>query len=72
MRCTADGRPEPSYEIFFNKTILVKSNKTYTIPKVNSHFGYYECVAKNMLGNASSNPVFLSLVGKNAFLIPLI
>ena len=55
LTCKADGRPEPSYEIFLNETILVKSEKTYTIPKVNSsHGGYYKCVATNKLENASS------------------
>ena len=44
----------PSYEIFLNETILVKSEKTYTIPKVNStHVGYYKCVASDKLENAS-------------------
>ena len=66
MSCTAEARPDPSYEIFFsNETMLVASSKTYTIHKVNiGHVGNYTCVAKNILDSASSVPVFLSLEGR--------
>ena len=47
---------------------LVQSDKTYFIPKVNvCDVGYYKCVAENVLGNASSVPEFISLVGKFTF-----
>ena len=73
MTCTADARPEPSFKIYFNETIMVNNNKTYTILDVNSsHVGYYKCVAENILGNVSSDRVFLFLVGKKIFLIRLL
>ena len=65
MTCSAEARPEPSYKILLNETILVKSDKTYTIPKVNSsHVGYYKCVANNMLGKVTSNSEYLRIEGK--------
>ena len=65
ITCTADARPAPSFKIFLNETMLVKSDKTYLIPKVNStHVGNYTCVAANLLGNTSSPPEYLSLKGK--------
>ena len=66
ITCTAEARPEPSYKIFLNETILVISDKTFIIPEVNSsHVGYYKCVAMNFLGNASSHPKYLSVEGTN-------
>ena len=52
MTCTADARPEASFQIFRNETgKLVWNGATYTIPTVNTnHVGYYKCVAKNNLG----------------------
>ena len=63
--CTAEGQPEPSFEIFFNE-MMVKSNKTsYTILEVNSsHVEFYKCLAKNRLGNASLDAIYLPLTGK--------
>ena len=63
---TAETQPEPSFKIFLNETILVVSNKTYTIPEVNSsHVGFYKCSAKNILGNLSlMDAIYLSLTGK--------
>ena len=64
ITCTADGRPEPSYEIFFNCDMLVKSDKTYRLHEVNtSHVGLYKCVARNILGQSSA-PKYFSLIGK--------
>ena len=69
ITCKAEARPEANYEIFLNETILIKSSKTYTIPKVNSsHVGNYKCVAKNKLEQGTSNPICLCLEGKIAFL----
>ena len=66
ITCTAEARPEPSYKILLNETILVISGKTFIIPEVNSsHVGYYKCVAMNFLGNASSHPKYLS-IGTNS------
>ena len=66
MTCTADARPEPSYKIFLKcQMVLVQSNKTYIIPEVSvCDVGHYKCVAENFLGNAFSDPVYLSLFGK--------
>ena len=64
IECAIRGRPEPSFKIFLNETLVI-SNKTYTIPEVNnSHVGNYRCFAENILGNASSDPEYLSLIGK--------
>ena len=71
ITCTADGRPEPIYEIFFNCDMLVKSDKTYRLHDVNSsHVGLYKCVARNILGQ-SSVPKYFSLIGKIACLIQI-
>ena len=67
IACTAEARPEPSFKISFNETSLVKSDKTYTISEVNRrHVGNYTCVAKNILGQRSSDPVYLSFEGTNS------
>ena len=69
ITCTAKARPEPSYKIFLNETTLVISDKTYTIPEVNSsHVGYYKCVAENVIEQRFSNPICLCLEGKITFL----
>ena len=69
ITCTADARPEPSYEIILNGryvTEVLQTDPMYTIPKVNSsHVGNYTCVAVNILGNVSSDSHFLSLEGTN-------
>ena len=66
IACTAEAQPEPSFKIFLNETILVVSNKAYTIPEVNSsHVGFYKCSAKNILGNLSlMDAIYLPLTGK--------
>lgn len=65
MSCTADARPEPSFEIFRNETEPVSNGETYIIKKVNkSHVGNYTCVAENDLGSMPSDPVYLRLEGK--------
>ena len=65
MTCSAEARPEPSYKIFFNETILVKSDKMYAIPNVKRyHVGYYKCVANNILGKVTSNSEYLRIEGK--------
>ena len=68
MTCTADARPQASFQIFCNETgELVWNGATYTIPAVNSsHVGYYKCVAKNNLGEKFAF-VHLPLKGKFSF-----
>ena len=67
ITCTAEARPAPSFKIFRNETVLVKTNKTYIIPEVNgSHVGNYTCVAENLLGKKSSKPKYISFEGKNS------
>ena len=62
IACTAEARPEPSFKIFFNCDMLVKSDKTCTMPEVNSsNVGLYKCVAENILGKRSSISIYLSL-----------
>ena len=69
ITCTVEARPEPSFKVFLNETILVINDKTYTIPEVNrTHVGNYKCVAENVLGNASSDPEYLSLGNRLQFL----
>ena len=65
MTCTAEGRPEPSYQIFRNETgQLVENGATYTIAAVNmSDVGYYKCVVENILGKKSVF-LYLPLKGK--------
>ena len=52
MTCTAEARPQASFQIFCNETgELVWNGATYIISTENtSHVGYYKCVAKNKLG----------------------
>ena len=62
IACTAEARPEPSFKIFSNCDMLVKSDNIGTIPEVNSsNIGLYKCVAENILGKRSSISIFLSL-----------
>ena len=62
IACTAEARPEPSFKIFFNCDMLVKSDKTCTMPEVNSrNIGLYKCVAENILGKRYSISIYLSL-----------
>ena len=65
---TTDACYEPSFKIFLNETkfvTLVKNGTTYTIPEVNiSDVGNYTCVSVD--GNVSSDPGYLSLVGKSS------
>ena len=70
ITCTADARPEPSFKIFFNCDMLIKSDKTCRIQEVNcSHVGLNKCVARNILGQRSSVPKCLSLIGKMTYSI---
>ena len=66
MTCTAEARPEASFQIFRNETgELVWNGATYTIEGVNkSHVGYYKCVAENDLGKATSDLEYLAIEGK--------
>ena len=69
ITCTAEARPKPSFKIFLNETTLVISDETYAIPEVNnSRVGYYKCVAENVIGQRSSNPICLCLEGKMIYL----
>jgi hypothetical protein len=70
ITCNAEAHPAPSFKIFLNETKLIKSDKTYNIPKVNtSHVGNYSCVARNFLGSKTSNSEYLSLEGMISFSI---
>jgi hypothetical protein len=70
IECSADAQPPASFKIFLNKTTLVKSDKTHTISEVrSSDVGSYICFAENILGNKSSDPVYLSLEGKVIFFV---
>ena len=41
------------------------TRRIYMIAEVNSsHIGFYKCVAENIVGNASSVPIYLFLIGK--------
>ncbi|CAB4022834.1 B-cell receptor CD22-like, partial [Paramuricea clavata] len=53
MTCSSEGRPEPSYTITHNGTVLL-AGRMYTIPKVKwSNAGTYKCIAENKLGRDS-------------------
>ena len=68
ITCTAEAQPGPSFKIFLNGTTTVKNDTVYIIPEVNSSLvGFYKCVAKNMLGNAFSDAIYLSLTGKTKY-----
>ena len=70
ITCNAEARPAPSFKIFLNQTKLIRSDKTYNIPKVDtSHVGNYSCDAWNSLGNKTSNSEYLSLEGMISFSI---
>ena len=63
IKCTAEAQPPASFQIFLNKTKLVSTNKTCTIPEVNvSHVGNYTCVAKNILGSQTTNSENLFII----------
>ena len=68
MACTAEARPEASFQIFCEETgELVWNGAMYTISNVNtSHVGYYKCVAKNNLGEKNAL-LYLPLKGKITF-----
>ncbi|CAB4023289.1 B-cell receptor CD22-like [Paramuricea clavata] len=55
ITCYSEGRPEPRYNITYNRIVL-STGKTYTISKANlSDAGTYECIAWNKLGNDSAS-----------------
>ena len=56
--CTAEGRPQPNFEIFSKRSKLVYKGSTYTFDIVKScDFGNYTCKATNILGSAISHDV---------------
>ena len=65
IQCKAEARPPASFKIFLNQTKVVQTDQILTIPEVKKNLvGYYTCLARNFLGNESSDREYLSPEGK--------
>ncbi|XP_046857963.1 opioid-binding protein/cell adhesion molecule-like isoform X2 [Xenia sp. Carnegie-2017] len=64
--CTAEGRPQPNFEIFSKRSKLVYKGSTYTFDIVKScDFGNYTCKATNILGSAISHDIHVQTIKDN-------
>lgn len=64
LSCTAEGNPQPKFEIFLNSSIKVANGSTHVVDKVNSNnIGLYSCQATNIYGSITSSKI--RLTGEN-------
>lgn len=64
LGCTAEGNPQPNFEIFLNDSVSVFNGSTLAICKITSkNAGFYTCKATNVLGSIISSKI--PLKGEN-------